>query len=205
MAEPIYIVFDGMPGANGCHFTEVENEVGSSVSIVGLDDNGVSWKDHPHSKGFTRLGPFVPASEIQRFQDEIERLTGRNLEHALRLAINRFSAENGSDTADVVLAEYLMACLKAFDAGVRRRGSAPSRDRAEEFQPTPDEERMVERATQINALNAALDDMERDARSLLQFADDKVMSRSLGLVERVGAKVAARQALVNVAVVRLRI
>jgi hypothetical protein len=36
-------------------------------------------------------------------------------------AINRYSAENGSDTPDFILAEYLMACLAAFDAASNAR------------------------------------------------------------------------------------
>jgi hypothetical protein len=39
----------------------------------------------------------------------------------LRALLNRYSAENGSDTPDFVLAEYLLGCLLAFDAAVRRR------------------------------------------------------------------------------------
>ena len=36
-------------------------------------------------------------------------------------AINRHSKENGSDTPDFILAEYLSDCLKAWDKGVSRR------------------------------------------------------------------------------------
>ena len=39
----------------------------------------------------------------------------------LESLINRHSMENGSDTPDFILADYLMACLAAFDAGVTRR------------------------------------------------------------------------------------
>lgn len=35
--------------------------------------------------------------------------------------LNRYSAENGSDTPDYVLAVFLMRCLDAFDKGVRAR------------------------------------------------------------------------------------
>lgn len=40
---------------------------------------------------------------------------------ALEALINRESMENGSDTPDFVLAEYLVRCLEAFDAAVRHR------------------------------------------------------------------------------------
>lgn len=36
-------------------------------------------------------------------------------------ALNRYSAENGSDTPDFVLAEFLVGCLGAFDKGVNER------------------------------------------------------------------------------------
>jgi hypothetical protein len=36
-------------------------------------------------------------------------------------AINSASAENGSDTPDWILAEYLMDCLAAFDKATRKR------------------------------------------------------------------------------------
>lgn len=35
--------------------------------------------------------------------------------------INRASAENGSDTPDFILAEYLNNCLQIFDSAVRAR------------------------------------------------------------------------------------
>lgn len=36
-------------------------------------------------------------------------------------AINRNSAENGSDTPDFILAQFLMRCLGAFDVAVQQR------------------------------------------------------------------------------------
>jgi hypothetical protein len=39
----------------------------------------------------------------------------------LMQVINRHSRENGSNTPDFILAEYLEACLTAFDAASRRR------------------------------------------------------------------------------------
>ena len=39
----------------------------------------------------------------------------------IEMAINRNSAENGSDTPDFILAEYLMTCLEAFDKTVHAR------------------------------------------------------------------------------------
>lgn len=41
----------------------------------------------------------------------------------LRDLLNRHSAENGSDTPDFILAEYLIRCLVSFDYAVRYRDS----------------------------------------------------------------------------------
>jgi hypothetical protein len=40
---------------------------------------------------------------------------------ALEDTINRFSRENGSNTPDFILADYLAACLLAFDEASRAR------------------------------------------------------------------------------------
>lgn len=44
-----------------------------------------------------------------------------NLREAIERAINRFSAENGSNTPDFVLAEFLLDSLAAFDKATKRR------------------------------------------------------------------------------------
>lgn len=44
------------------------------------------------------------------------------LRKAIAAAINSNSAENGSNTPDFILAEYLTDCLAAFDNAVKRRG-----------------------------------------------------------------------------------
>ena len=43
------------------------------------------------------------------------------LRKEIESAVNRCSAENGSNTPDFILAKYLMDCLSAFDAAVDRR------------------------------------------------------------------------------------
>ena len=44
-----------------------------------------------------------------------------DLKERIREAINCASAENGSDTPDFILAEYLTDCLAAFDKATTRR------------------------------------------------------------------------------------
>lgn len=39
----------------------------------------------------------------------------------LAAVINRYSRENGSNTPDFILADYLTGCLNAFDAATRAR------------------------------------------------------------------------------------
>lgn len=55
------------------------------------------------------LGGLPRREEELSFIEELERL------------INRHSLENGSNTPDFILAEYLHACLSNFDAVVQRR------------------------------------------------------------------------------------
>lgn len=50
------------------------------------------------------------------FRAEIERV------------VNRYSMENGSNTPDFILAEYLTACLAAFDVAVQQRETWYGRD-----------------------------------------------------------------------------
>jgi len=61
--------------------------------------------------GDGRRAGYEPQPDDQLYQD-------------LRQALNRNSAENGSNTPDFVLAEYLRASLRAFDYAVRYRASA---------------------------------------------------------------------------------
>jgi len=44
-----------------------------------------------------------------------------NFREDLKNLINKYSLENGSDTPDFILAEYLVGCLELFDKGVCRR------------------------------------------------------------------------------------
>lgn len=45
----------------------------------------------------------------------------KTLERAIEHAINKFSAESGSNTPDFILAQFLMGALSAWDAAVKRR------------------------------------------------------------------------------------
>lgn len=45
----------------------------------------------------------------------------KSLEMVIRAALNEHNAEAGSNTPDYVLARYLMACLNAFNDGIKER------------------------------------------------------------------------------------
>jgi hypothetical protein len=59
------------------------------------------------------------------------------LHEEIRAAINRSSAENGSDTPDFILAEYLLGCLAAYDKAVTAREKWYGRERLAGFHPHP--------------------------------------------------------------------
>ena len=44
-----------------------------------------------------------------------------DLQEEIRAALNRHSAENASNTPDFILAQYLLACLAAWNTGVQQR------------------------------------------------------------------------------------
>lgn len=54
-------------------------------------------------------------------EQEVEFRRQSGLKHAIASAINQWSAENGSDTPDFILANYLLDCLRAFDLAVHQR------------------------------------------------------------------------------------
>lgn len=48
-------------------------------------------------------------------------MTTADFRHELQDLINRYSLENGSNTPDFILADYLADCLMTFDKAVSRR------------------------------------------------------------------------------------
>jgi hypothetical protein len=44
-----------------------------------------------------------------------------NFETELKDLINKYSYENGSDTPDFIIAEYVMDCLRSFNKAVEHR------------------------------------------------------------------------------------
>ncbi len=63
---------------------------------------------------------------IERQRAEVERVCGpppTTLRERISRAINATSAENGSNTPDFLLADYLVDCLDAYNRTVSRRSS----------------------------------------------------------------------------------
>lgn len=50
------------------------------------------------------------------------------LEREIAAALNRHSVENASNTPDFILAQYLIACLAAWNTGVQQRENWYGRD-----------------------------------------------------------------------------
>ena len=48
-------------------------------------------------------------------------MTKANFREHLKILINQHSMENGSDTPDFILADYLRDCLIAFDKATKER------------------------------------------------------------------------------------
>lgn len=67
------------------------------------------------------LQPTAAAQVLQEAQDN-------DLEHALASALNRFSAENESNTPDWILAQFLLGCLAAWNRGTQQRETWYGRD-----------------------------------------------------------------------------
>jgi hypothetical protein len=51
-----------------------------------------------------------------------------DLQQRIQYAINSVSAENASNTPDWILAQYLVACLAAFNAATQQRETWYGRD-----------------------------------------------------------------------------
>lgn len=60
--------------------------------------------------------------------DEDSKVHGNDLEASLSAALNRFSAENPSNTPDWILAQFLLGCLAAWNQGVQQRETWYGRD-----------------------------------------------------------------------------
>lgn len=56
---------------------------------------------------------------VSSVEEEVQMV--KQFESELESLINRHSMENGSDTPDFILAEYMLGCLKSYNSAVIRR------------------------------------------------------------------------------------
>ena len=68
--------------------------------------------------------------------DENGKVHQDDLEHAVASALNRYSAENPSNTPDWILAQYLLGCLAAWNMGVQQRETWYGRDARQKMNET---------------------------------------------------------------------
>ncbi len=73
--------------------------------VPGGFGRGHIWDEH----NVCRVCHGIPQDRHTHFANDLERL------------INRFSQENGSDTPDFILAQYLLGCLSAWNDAVKAR------------------------------------------------------------------------------------
>jgi len=105
---------------------QLRRECGTSVNprskldlmrkVGALCVSAMEWHGAPRRAGFEH----EPESLPDPLPDNIHP-SPTNLVQSIEHALNTHSAENGSNTSDFVLADFLLGCLKAFDNAVIRR------------------------------------------------------------------------------------
>lgn len=79
--------------------------------FVGNSDAYILKHEMEHITSFLKARDKEPSDPLHDFEAH------------LRDLINRYSKENGSDTPDYILAEYMLSCLRAFNVAVNKRDS----------------------------------------------------------------------------------
>lgn len=118
-----------------------------AAMMYGWEDDAVRLEGFAALKAaadWLAAGPEGPALDIP---EPTLSLVGR-----IREAINSVSAENGSDTPDFILAQFLIGCLNVFDNAVRKREDWYGRGT---MTPTPE---LMARATQAVLAIIGVDD-----------------------------------------------
>ena len=67
------------------------------------------------------LTDFLTMKASKKTKKPQAKANASNLRKSIEQAINASSAENGSNTPDYILAQYLTDCLVAFDSATRER------------------------------------------------------------------------------------
>ena len=96
-------------------FHEAYERLAPSFGFETREASAKPWADVPEQN---RALMIAVCDEILVEPDQPE---PAGLRGDLRGVLNRYSAENGSNTPDHVLADYVLGCLRAFDFAVRGR------------------------------------------------------------------------------------
>ncbi len=80
-----------------------------------------SLKEEYISLGTWNTYSYFNSEKFENKIDDKEEPDYTIFENELKHLINRYSKENGSDTPDFILAEYLNGCIEIFDKTVKRR------------------------------------------------------------------------------------
>jgi len=101
--------------------TILHNTVTDYVFLAGeVDENTqLSADSHKHIKPIGELS--VAINEPYNPSPDIKERDGNTFTKELETLINRYSKENGSNTPDFILAEYLNDCIIHFNKAVMRR------------------------------------------------------------------------------------
>jgi len=79
-----------------------------------------------------------------------------DLRQALAATLNRFSAENGSNTPDFLLAEFLLGCLVAWDAAIKARERWYGRDNSGPGVQPREGKALADALSELNQIDAIL-------------------------------------------------
>lgn len=102
----------------------MQEQHGRTCRVVGQRTSFALWLSGPTCESNTQISVAAPT---QKRVPSLASCTNFMTERHKRLTVeisnllNKYSAENGSDTPDFILAEYLMGCLAAYDKAVQTR------------------------------------------------------------------------------------
>ena len=115
----------------------------ATIAAMTVRHEAIFWNSHNGAVQDHRDGTIIqPDTDKERAKRGLPPFTPdpgpQSLLDRIRHAINCTAAENGSDTPDFILADYLMAALDAFDAAVRVREEWYGRKTSAPIVPTID-------------------------------------------------------------------
>lgn len=80
-------------------------------------------KDDGHSHKFVASDLLISEPSSPPASSDSTEVEVTDLERDLASVLNKHSAENGSNTPDFILAEYLIGCLKAYNTATKSKNA----------------------------------------------------------------------------------